>query len=175
MEKKDFYFLGKIKKTSGYQGNLVFFFDVDDISHYKGLEAVFVELHGELIPFAISHISFKKDHTAIVKLEEVSEEDSAKALAGCSIYLPLAFLPKLTGNKFYFHEISGFTVIDENYGKVGTVQGVADQGSQAVMMIKHSSGKEVLMPVTDEIIKKIDRRQKNITVNTPEGLIEIYL
>ena len=49
MEKKDFYFLGKITKTSGYKGNLMFFFDVDDIANYNDLEAVFVNMHDELI------------------------------------------------------------------------------------------------------------------------------
>jgi len=53
MDKKDFYYLGKITKTLGYSGNLMFFFDVDDIERYKNLDAVFIDLHGELVPFVI--------------------------------------------------------------------------------------------------------------------------
>ena len=71
MEKKDFYFLGKITKTSGYKGNLMFFFDVDDIANYTDLEAVFVNMHDELIPFAIKNINLKSGKSAIVQLEGV--------------------------------------------------------------------------------------------------------
>ena len=54
MDKKDYYFLGKITKTSGFKGSLMFFFDVDDTSPYDGLEAVFVEVGGsDFIPFVI--------------------------------------------------------------------------------------------------------------------------
>ena len=46
---------------------------------------------------------------------------------------------------------------------------------QSVLEIKHSSGKEILIPITDEVVKKVDRTAKTIEINAPEGLIDIYL
>lgn len=174
MDKKDFYFLGKITKTSGYKGSLVFFFDVDDITYYRDLEAVFVDLAGELIPFAIKQIQFKSGKHAFVTLQDVNSAEQAEALTGYDIYLPLSYLPKLTGNKFYYHEITGFTVIDKNYGTLGSIDRVIEQGSQDLFVVKYQN-KEVLIPVSDEIIDKVDRKNKTIEVIAPEGLIEIYL
>ena len=174
MNKEDYYFLGKIIKTSGYKGNLMFFFDVDDISRYKNLEAVFIEVSENLIPFAIEKIQFRSNNTAIVKLEDVLSEDESAILVGCNLYLPLAFLPPLTGNKFYFHEVIGFSVVDKKYGKIGTILEILDRTSQAVFVIRNN-GKEILIPVSDDIIKKVDRINKTIKVETPEGLIDIYM
>jgi len=174
MNKKDFYYLGKITKTSGYKGSLVFFFDVDDITAYTQLEAVFVDLNDELIPFAISQIQFKSTKSAFVTLEDVETAEQAEALTGSDLYLPLSYLPPLTGDKFYYHEVIGFEVIDKNFGLVGILDRVMEQGSQDLFVVIHKN-KEVLIPIQDEIINKVDRKKKTIEITSPEGLIEIYL
>jgi len=175
MKKKDFYFLGKITKTSGYKGNLVFFFDVDDIDNYTDLEAVFIGMNDELVPFAINNISFKSAKSAIVQLEDITDEESALALIGFELYLPLSYLPKLEGKKFYYHEIIGFKVIDKIAGELGIVKEILDQSSQAILVIRHNSEKEILVPIIDGIIKLVDRKNKVILVITPTGLLDIYL
>lgn len=174
MEKKDFYFLGKITKTSGYNGSLVFFFDVDDIDRYADLEAVFINMHDELVPFAISKINFKSVKSAIVQLEDITDEESATALIGFELYLPLSYLPKLEGKKFYYHEVIGFKVIDKTMGELGTIKEILDQSSQAILVIEHDN-KEILVPITDDIIKAVDRKKNIIQVITPTGLVDIYL
>lgn len=174
MDRKDFYFLGKITKTSGYQGNLVFFFDVDDINYYKDLEAVFVDVHGEIIPFAIQSVNIKSSNSAYVKLEDLDSEEEALALVGTDLLLPLSYLPPLTGNKFYYHEIIGFEVFDKIAGNIGTINEVIDKGPQDILSIRHQ-GKEILLPVTDTIIREVDRKNKKLTVEAPEGLINLYM
>ena len=174
MDKKDFYFLGKIVKTSGYKGNLMFFFDVDDVTPYKELEAVFVEVSNELIPFAIHTIQVKNNNSAYVQIEDIDSEEEASALTGCDLYLPVSFLPPLTGEKFYYHEVIGFEVIDQESGNIGIIESIIDQGPQDIFSIRFN-GKEILLPVSDDIILKVDRKQKKLLVNAPEGLIDIYL
>ncbi len=174
MEKKDFFFLGKVVKTSGYKGSLVFFFDVDNIETYQDLEAVFIETGGELIPFAIQSLQYKSGKTFFALLEEVDSEEQAIALVGSSLYLPLSFLPKLEGNQFYYHEIIGFNVVDQGKGPIGTIESVIDQGKQDLFSIRFQ-GKEILVPVSDHIIVKVDRNSRTIFLHCPEGLIDIYL
>ena len=153
----------------------MFFFDVDDIEKYTNLEAVFINMQDELVPFAIKHINLKSGKSAIVQLEDITDEESAIALIGQELYLPLSFLPKLEGNRFYYHEVIGFKVLDENMGKLGTVKEILDQGSQAILVIVHKSEKEILVPIIDDIIKLVDRKNKLIQVITPTGLVNIYL
>lgn len=174
MDKKDFFILGKVVKTSGYKGSLVFFFDVDDPADYQDLEAVFIEVGGELIPFAIHTLQPKTGNTFFVSLQDVEGEEAASALVGHDILLPLSYLPKLTGNQFYFHEIIGFKAIDAQRGEIGVIESVMDQGKQAIFIIRFKE-KEILVPVSDEIIQKVNRKEETIYLNTPDGLIDIYL
>lgn len=174
MDKKDFYYLGKIAKTSGFKGSLMFFFDVDDIAPYKALEAVFVEVGGDLIPFAIQSIKVKGSTSAYVRLEDVDSEDEAIALTGKSLYLPLSFLPPLTGDRFYYHEVIGFEVKDAQAGPIGVLESVMDQGPQDIFIIRFGE-KEILLPVSEEIVLKVDRPNKTLEVKAPEGLLSIYL
>jgi 16S rRNA processing protein RimM len=88
--------------------------------------------------------------------------------------LPLDLLPKLEGNKFYFHEVIGFSIEDKNFGIVGKIKGINDATAQALFEIDRE-GIEILIPMNDEFIVKVDREHQTIIVDTPEGLIDLYL
>ena len=152
----------------------MFFFDVDDIGPYRNLEAVFIEIGSDLVPFAIRSLNFKGGTSAYVQLEDVNSEEEAIALTGRSVYLPLSFLPPLTGNKFYYHEVIGFAVVDRSAGHIGELESVIDQGPQDIFVIRNTGG-EVLLPVTDEVIRRVDRKKRELHVEAPEGLLDIYL
>ena len=83
-------------------------------------------------------------------------------------------LPKLSGDKFYFHEVIGFTLLDKVHGDIGIVQSINDSASQVLFEAKKGD-KELLIPVTDDIITKVNRETKTIEVNCPEGLVDLYL
>ena len=68
---------------------------------------------------------------------------------------------------------AGFTVEDVNFGKVGIIKGINDSTAQALFEIDRD-GVEILIPMNDEFIKKLDRGAKTIIVETPEGLIDLY-
>ena len=102
-----------------------------------------------------------------------SEEDSDR-LIGAELYLPLAALPPLTGNQFYYHEVIGFTLIDAVHGDVGIVKAVNDQAAQALFEAEKDD-KSLLIPISDAFIVRVDRQNRQIHIKTPEGLIDLYL
>lgn len=173
MNKDDFFYFGKIIKTHGIQGELSIRIDADQPALYTKLKVLFVELTGKLVPFFIENLSLRTDK-AYVKLQDINTVDKALTLAGKDLYLPLEQLPKLKGNKFYFHEVKGFLLVDETSGEIGPVNQVIEYPGQAVFQV-FKNNKEVLIPVHDQIIQKVDRRSKTITVIAPEGLIDMYL
>ena len=138
------------------------------------MESVYVEFGSNLVPFFIDKSSLHKGNQLRVQFEDVYSEEAADAILKCGIYLPLNLLPKLTGNKFYFHEVIGFTVVDVSFGNVGTIVHINDKAAQPLFEID-SNGKEIFIPMIDDFIKKVDRKNKKIEVETPEGLIELYL
>lgn len=172
--KKDACFeLGYIAKKHGLQGAVTIQLDTDEPENYTSLESVFVEIDQKLVPFFIDSISIHADR-ALVKFEEIDDADSAEELKGAKIFLPLSLLPPLKDKKFYFHEIIGFSVTDKNFGEIGPVVDILDAAAQNLFLVDHK-GTEVLIPVNDEIIEKIDRTNKILYVDMPEGLLDIYL
>ena len=175
MEKKDCYYLGKITRTNGNKGGVSIFLDVDDPQEYRELDAVFVEIKGQLIPYFIEEIKLHTSkNTALVYFEDVADVDSAASLTNYNLYLPLSNLPVLEGNKFYFHEIIDFLLIDESFGEIGKIKEILEYPNQALFQTFYKE-KEVLVPVNDLFIKNVDRKKKEILLNLPEGLLDVYI
>jgi 16S rRNA processing protein RimM len=148
--------------------------DTDEPESYLEMESVFVEYDNNLVPFFIERSSLQKSNLLRVKFEEVDSEEDAEDLMKCDLYLPLNLLPELDEDQFYFHEVIGFTVEDEIYGTVGTLTGVNDTTTQALFEIE-KDGKQILIPMNDQFLVKVDKKNKTIYVKTPEGLIDLYL
>lgn len=174
MKKEDCFYLGKIVSKYSFKGELLIKLDTDQPELYEDLESMFIDVRNTLIPFFIESSQLHKSDLLRVRFEDVTNEGDADALIKNDVYLPLKFLPKLEGNKFYFHEVIGFTVEDINYGTVGIIVGINDSTAQALFEIEQN-GKEILIPMNDEFIEKVDRKNKTILVKTPEGLIDLYL
>ncbi len=174
MNREDCFFLGKIVKKYSFKGELLAKLDTDEPNLYESLESVFVDLKGALIPFFIESSQLHKSELLRIKFEDVDTEEDADALMKCELYLPMDFLPELEDDKFYFHEIVGFTVEDKRFGTVGTITGVNDSTAQSLFEIDRD-GTEILIPMNDEFISKVDKTNKIIHVETPEGLIDLYL
>jgi 16S rRNA processing protein RimM len=171
----DYFFLGKISKPVGLRGEMSIWLDVDEPSVYDGTSTAFLNINGSLVPYFFEKFEVKTNSTNAIARFADFNADEILALIGKDVYLPLTKLPKLEGNKFYFHEVVDFQVVDRNSGNIGNIESIIDNGPQAIFQIKHSSGKEILIPVIDDFIEKLDRTEKIFYLNAPEGLVEFYL
>ena len=174
MQKKDCFYLGKVVRKHSFKDEVVIKLDTDEPDLYQDMDAVFLEAGNNFIPFFIEKSLLQKGNQLRVKFENFTTEEDADSIMKCGVYLPLTLLPKLTGNKFYFHEVIGFTIEDINYGKVGTLASINDKTAQPLFVIENEDN-EILIPMIDDFIKKVDRANNKIIVETPEGLIEMYL
>lgn len=174
MKKDECFYLGKIVKKYSFKGELLAKLDTDEPDLYSNLDAIFVDLRGNMVPFFIERSQLHKSDLLRLKFEDVDSEADADSLLKSDLYLPLDLLPKLEGDKFYFHEVIGFSIKDKNFGEVGIIKNINDSTAQALFEID-SDGTEILIPMNDKFIVKVDRKNKTIHVNTPEGLIDLYL
>jgi 16S rRNA processing protein RimM len=174
MRKEDCFYLGKIAKKFSFKGELLIYLDTDEPELYEDMESVFVEFNKNLIPFFIENSSLHKGDFLRVQFEDVTNEEEADKLLGSDIYLPLSMLPKLEGNKFYFHEVIGFEIEDERLGVFGVIASINDSSAQPLFEVLNGSV-ELLIPMIDQFLVKIDRENKKVIMNLPEGLVEMYL
>lgn len=169
-----YFYLGRILKPHAAKGALLVHLDVDYPEDYEDMESVFVQMNGQLIPFFVESFDLKHNNRAAISFTDINSIEQASILIGCELYQPVSMLKPLSGNNFYYHEIKGFEVHDNNHGFIGTVTEVLEYPHQAVISVDNK-GKEILVPVTDEIIVNVDREKRHIYTNTPEGLVELYL
>ncbi|XOD67519.1 MAG: ribosome maturation factor RimM [Flavobacteriales bacterium Tduv] len=171
MQKHDCFYLGRVTRSHGIKGEWVIQLDTDEPEAYDQLDSVFVESEGMLVPFFLrSCQAFPKDRLLVEFDSSTNEED----FTGRALYLPLTSLPPLSGNRFYYHEVIGFQVEDLHRGPIGIIKIINDTAPQALFEIDFK-GKKILIPVTDAFIKEVNRDKRSILVETPEGLIDLFL
>ena len=173
MNNNNYYYLGKITRKFSFKGELIIFLDTDTPSHYYGLKKIFLKVNNSYLPYFISKISKYKNNSVRVKFEDVENETDAMELINYEIFLPLEDLPKLEGKKFYYHEVIGFKVIDIIHGEIGEIEYINDQSPRHLFVVK-SNGKEILIPINDDLILVLDRINKIINLKIPEGLLKIF-
>lgn len=174
MRKKDCFYLGKIAKKYSFKGEVLVYLDTDEPELYTELESMFVEINGHLVPFFIEKSSIHREKFLRTQFEDMDSEEDADTIVGKDVYLPLTMLPKLEGNKFYYHEVVGFDAIDQRLGNFGTILRISDNGVQALFEVQKDDA-VILIPLIDEFIIEVNRKNKSILFNTPEGLIDLYL
>lgn len=173
MERPGYFYFGRVIKTKGIRGMVTIYMDVDDPDRYEGMDALFIERKKDLIPLLIEKLE-SSGNKATVKFEGIDSLEEAEKITACSIFLPIDLLPPLKGNQFYYHEVEGFEIIDQVRGSVGVIKEILDIPNNPLFVILKGE-KEILLPVKDEVIIKIDRKKKEFHVKAPEGLIDIYL
>lgn len=173
MRKDDCFELGHILKPHGLQGELWIMLDVDFPEDYVELESVFLEQSGNLIPFFITDLQIKGQR-ALVQFDDVESYDDAAELTGSKLYLPLSILPPLPDDQYYFHELVGMQVEDSVDGNIGVAREIASRAGQDLLIVD-KDGKEILIPMVDSILTKVDKKSKVIYVSLPDGLLDLYL
>lgn len=171
------YQLGSIVKPHGLRGMVVAFLDVDDVDAYRKIKTMYLELpaaKGQLTPFAVEKVQPQTDERALVKLKGIDTLEAAEPLRNANLYQPLAALPPLAEDQFYFHDVIGYTVVDEQLGELGTVETFYELPQQDLMGMRYQD-QEVLIPVVDELISHADEQQRKLYVNLPDGLLDVYL
>ena len=174
MRKEDCFYLGKIAKKFSFKGEVLIYLDTDEPELYENMESVFVEFNKNLVPFFIENSSLHKNDFLRVQFEDVDSEEEADSILNCAVYLPLSMLPKLSGNKFYFHEVIGFEIEDKRLGIFGKIVSINDSTAQPLFEVLNGEV-EMLIPMIDHFLVEIDRKNKKVLMDLPEGLVEMYL
>ena len=170
MRKEDCFFLGTVVAKYSFKGEVLIKLDTDDPEAYLSLQSFLLENESRLIPYFTTKVQLHKSQLLRVSVEGIESEKQANIMIGKSVYLPLDQLPKLADDQFYFHEIIGFEVIDPLQGPIGTITGVNDASSQVLLEVEYKK-RQILIPLVDELIQQLDKKQKQLYLSIPEGLL----
>jgi 16S rRNA processing protein RimM len=168
MNIQDCFYLGEIVSKFSFKGEVLLKLDSDEID-LKKIKTIFLSINGSIVPYSIDNIKIHKSSLLRIKLENIDSEEKANKILKIKTYLPIKDLPKLNGNKFYYHEIKNFTVLDLNLGKIGKVEEVNDQTLQPIIIVDNDKRK-IMIPLVDDFLIDLDRNKKTLTFDLPDGL-----
>ena len=165
--------IGKIVATHGLNGSLIMTHVVGQSTWLKKGQVLQVEMHkGSYIPFFVAQCKASNDKEYIINVEDVDKVDAAKKLITKQVYVDEAILAG------YERESPllwiGFAVIDKSKGALGNIDDVSQTGFQWLARLTYN-GFEVLIPLIEQMIEKVDVKAKTINVDLPEGLLEVYM
>ena len=163
IKKEEVYKIGLFNKPHGIHGELQFTF-TDDIFDRVDCDYLICLLDGIFVPFFIEEYRFRSDSTALMKLEGVDSAERARMFTNIEVYFPV----KLSWNFFI-----GFQMEDIHHGLLGEVIDVDTTTVNTLFVIERAEEEELLVPAQEEFIVGIDQKQKLITVELPEGLLNL--
>tara|TARA_B100001057_G_scaffold294654_1_gene294750 strand:+ start:77 stop:601 length:525 start_codon:yes stop_codon:yes gene_type:complete len=174
MKKQDYHYLGKIVSKFSFKGEILIKLETKELADHK-FSSFFLELNGQLVPHKVEKLSKHKSMLLRVKLNDIDSESETISLIKKDVYLPTADLPRSDNKKFYFNEIIGHKMIDKKTGYVGKVVTIDAQTPQLIAMVKNQKDVEIIIPLVDDFIEKIDSINNEIIVSLPDGLTKINL
>ena len=169
----EYFKIGKIVAAHGLNGEIILKHVLGKKSSLKGLQVVFMEdKKKSFLPWFIQSARIKNEEEIYLKLEGVDVREAALKLIKKDMWVPEVEFKKFVANSSPIN-LLGFHIID-NGKDLGPILELMEQPHQLLGRLE-ITGKEVLVPLAENIIEKIDKKNKQILVRLPDGFLEIYL
>ena len=169
----EYFKIGKLVSVHGLKGELILKHSLGKKTSLKGLKAIFIEEHQDsFIPWFIEASRIKNEDEIYLKIQDVNVREEANKLIQKQVWLTEEDFKKFSAKSSPIN-LLGYAIYSNN-NLLGQVLEVIEQPHQVLCRIEMNN-KEVLIPLNSETIKKIDRKNNQVIVDLPEGLLEIYL
>jgi len=161
--KEEMVIAGKIHGTHGVRGDL----KVEVFPpNFKLPETVYVKTKdGSFEPLQIEAYSKKK---GLIRFKGYDDLEKAKKIKHRYFYVETSKLPQLNRDTFYEYEILGADVVF-NGKTIGEVVKIDDRLSTVYLLIKCTDEKIRHLPFISEFVKEVDKQNKKIYIQPPEG------
>lgn len=165
--------VGSIVGTYGTEGEIVLKHNLGKKSTFPGVESFFIEVsRGSYIPYFPLQIRSKNNEEVIIRLDAVASKEVAQLLLKKQVWLPESQVTKLAAKNAPI-SLLGYAVLNDKK-PLGVVEEVIEQPQQILLRIEIDK-KEVLIPLNESTLEKINHPGKQVLVNLPDGLLDIYL
>jgi len=164
--------IGKLAASHGLNGDLVLQHSLGKKTSLKGLEKIFIEeTKDNFLPYFIEKASLKNDEQVFIKLEGIDTKETARKLTPKEVWLTGEDFSKFAAKAAPI-SLLGYMIMNGDE-KLGEVIEVIEQPHQVLCTILYK-GKEALIPIHEESLEKMDKKNRLLYVNLPEGLLEVY-
>lgn len=165
--------IGKIAGTHGLKGDVVLKHALGQRTALKDLKTLFIkDKTGSYLPWFLESAKIKSETETFVKLEGLDSVEAARPVVQKEVWLAAADFDKHAAKNSVISFI-GYTISDDGK-ELGRIEEIIEQPHQVLCRL-HIEGKEVLIPLHEGTLQKVDAKAKIVYVSLPDGLLDIYL
>ena len=165
--------IARIVKARGIKGEVACVLETDFPDRFSSLEEVTVWMaDGARLSLRVEDYWFHNARV-ILKFEGFDTMTAAQGLAGGRLVIAEGDLEPLAEGQFLERQIIGSEVVTSDGRKVGYVTRVMRTGGTDLLVLKGDDGREQLIPFADEICTGVDVAAKRITIDPPDGLLDL--
>lgn len=106
----------------------------------------------------------------LLRLDGITSLERAQSFIGCEVLIARDALQSLPEDEFYWFQLEGLQVQDHRYGDLGKIVEIFTTPAHDILVVQGLRG-EVLIPVVEAFILKIDEEAGIMHVDLPEGLV----
>jgi len=164
---------GKLVAVHGLKGELILKHEFGKKSSLKDVKAIFIEdKKDSFFPWFIETAKARSADEILLKLETIDTREAAAKLSQKEIWLTEEDFKRLSA-KSAPANLLGYIIIN-NQERLSEILEVIEQPHQMLCRIELNK-KEVLIPINESFLKKVDHKKKEVIVELPDGLLDIYL
>lgn len=107
----------------------------------------------------------------VMQFAGIPDRTEAEKIRGMELAVPQEEIGSLPENQFFVHELVGMSVHLMDGRHIGTVKSVMRAGGVDLLEIGERG--QILIPFSEPICVEVDMEKRQITVNPPEGLLQL--
>lgn len=164
--------VGKIVNTHGLRGEVKVVPWTDYPEVFEEISSVFISRREETKEYKIKSVKYQKNNI-ILKLSGIDSIDEAEKLRGVILTTERSQLGELPEGTYYIADLIGLAVYDESGELLGRISDVLQTGSNDVYVVKRDAGRDLLIPVIDDVVLSVDIDGGRVRVHLMEGLTDL--
>lgn len=159
--------VGRVVRPHGVRGALVVEPDSQVIESLQVGSVVFL---GDF-ERAFEIVNIRKHHKRfLITLEGIDDRNQAEQFRDLDVKLNYQESEPLREHEYYYWQILGMKVEDEEGEMLGEVVNIIETGANDVYIVESDSGKELLLPAIEEVILEVDLAAECMRVHLLPGL-----
>ncbi|MEM9888872.1 MAG: ribosome maturation factor RimM [Bacteroidota bacterium] len=165
--------VGKIIKAHGLKGEMKCAIEEAFLEDALQAEVFFLKQKGHGLPYFIK--SLRVGNANILALEEVDSKEMALAFRNAPIFMRTEdLLPaeRKNINNSLYDQYEGFQLKDKEVGVIGVIEEILELPQQEMAVVRYE-GKEVLIPMHEELILNVLEQERILEVELPAGLLNL--
>lgn len=169
--------IGKISKPHGVRGVLKFIADYNFNEDFLKATVLFIQQGNTNLPYIIESIERPGTYEYLVKFEDVNQREVSEKLAKKEVFTTQENLDKWVIEEEEYDSFSylvGFDLFNQNQELLGKIEDVLELPQHELAQL-NINGKEVLIPLDENLIIEIDEEKHAIHIHIVDGLLDIYL